>query len=312
MSSRSKFGVCLMMGVLFLSGCQSQNTAYESAVAAGVTAIAKGNYRKAAASFDLALQAEPRDQAAIDYQQQTALLEKSERQLQAGKIGESKQTVAELLARSDLSRSVKQQGDAQASAVKAAQKVVDDFDNRLKTIRQSLAEDDYDEALNQLIDARNVVDGNPALAEERGELDKLLVRLVKQKAAYDVAEKVKELTPDTTEETPSAPLVPEVLQGHWYGTPPDEKGSFATQTPVLTLTKDTLMFAVDQRVYQITANKQWQNQYTLSWDLNAFSRRYGNGSLGENPVPFQFYLVPATEETPYTTLTLGEQTFYRE
>ncbi len=61
----------------------------------------------------------------------------------------------------------------------------------------------------------------------------------------------------------------------------------------------------NQRVYEITNAQHWNNEYVLEWDMNAFARRYGNGSLGENPLPFQFFVTPATSETNYVTLQMG-------
>ncbi len=306
--------ICGLLGTVLLAvslaGCQSDPPAYKTAVSSGVTAAAKGNFQKAEAYFEMALKEKPEDETAKAYQAQTGAISKSQHQLAEGRLSESRETIAALLQRGDLSRVIRQKAQEQSEAVKAVQQETDAFSERLKEITNLMDQNKYGDALNKLVDARNAAEGKPALKEERGELDKILRRLVRQKAAYDVANKVAELTPPETEET-QAPLVPEVLQGHWYSGPPAEDGSFDDQMPVLTITKDNLMFAADQRIYQITGTDQWQARYTLSWDMNAFARRYGTGSLGENPVPFQFYLTESTEEAPYTTLTWQEQSFYR-
>ncbi len=307
-----KFRLLLVMALLSvgLSGCQNDSPAYKSAVSAGVTTAAKGNFQKAEAYFEMALSEKPEDETAKDYLEQVAAISKSQRQLSAGQLSQSRETVAALLKRNDLSRVIRQKAQEQSEEVKGVQQETDAFSGQLTEITKLMDENNYEEALNKWMEARNAADGKPALKEERGELDKILKRLVRQKSTYDVANKVAELTPPETEET-QTPLIPEILQGHWYSQPPAEDGNFAGQTPALTITKDSLLFTKEQRIYQITATDHWQSRYTLSWDMNAFSRRYGAGSLGENPVPFQFYLTAPTEEVSYTTLIWLEQTFYR-
>lgn len=296
----------LLLMVSLLGACSSlRQTDADPNIQGGLSAVSKGQYEKAAAYFELAKTTQS-SKAVDNYQEQLAHMILIEEKLQQGDLSGAEEQLKQL-SNYTLTRSFQQKFedltkdlDTKQQTIAAVQKEIADLETLIKEKKFNESQSAIEKLLAQ--------DLSPSYyLTDRQKLQELLQQYFRERVADWETQKQQEQAAIEAKND----LVPASLQDVWYGKLPTQDNA-DYENPILKLTGTTLYDYRTDRVYEIIA-VQWQgNNYMLQWDMNRFAQRYGNQALGNDPLPFQFTLVPATDETPYRTLKAVDGDYYSE
>lgn len=288
--------IIFLFCLLFLTGC-GENQAFDRGFSKGITATAKGQYEQALAYFSLAESLNPGDKELSRYQEQVEQLQHSTEEIAKGKLSAAKKIADQVVRNEKSSRIIKQKGSELLAEVADLEKQVDQVNDQINQLQELLTSGKRNEAIEQLVKIQKL-DLTPAyLADEQTRVQQLTIQLVEQQA--EKSEAVNDKPAVTTVK------IPQELQQIWYDAPADD----AQRQPIMEITETTVHFYYNDRFYTIRSFQQRMDEYILNWDMNLFAERYGPQALGNDPLPFQFFL---TKDTHTAILQMGETTMYGE
>lgn len=296
--------------LLLLGGCGDQTESKkvaDTALADGITAIAKGQYQQAEAYFDMAAKTADNDKLQ-DYQERLDLLLAAQERADQGDIDGAKRIIKQLQDKS-LTRVFQQRVQELTKTIDARGQVIDETEKTLTETQKLLDETKLSEAQAKMQELLQK-DLSPDYLKKQREtlLQQQRSLMDKQLAEVDAKAKENEATAETVKE---GIQIPAELQDVWYTQLPTQPNGDMTN-PALKITATTVYFYDTQREYEVTEVHQAGDTYTLSWDMEKFAQRYGSQALGTNPLPFQMILVSPTDLQPYWTMKLGATNLYTE
>lgn len=304
-----KKGIRLIVLLLILSGCGDQTEAQkvaDTALADGITAIAKGQYQQAEAYFATAGKTSESDKLK-EYRQRLELLVAAQERSDQGDIDGARRIMKQLQGKS-LTRVFQQRVQELNKTIDGRETVISETDTGLGESQKFLDENKLTEAQAKLQELLQK-DLSPDYLKQQRETLLQQQRTLMDKQLAAIAEKAQEN--ESTDAASDSVQIPQELQDVWYTQLPTQANG-DMENPALKITGNIVYFYDTQQEYEVTEVHQDGDTYTLSWDMEKFAQRYGSQALGTNPLPFQMILVPPTDLTPYWTMKLGATNLYTE
>lgn len=304
-----KKGIILALLILVLSGCSDQTEAQkvaDTALADGITAIAKGQYQQAEAYFATASKTSESDKLK-EYRQRLELLMAAQDRVDQGDVNGARRIIKELQGKS-LTRVFQQRVQELNKIIDGRETIISETETTLTEGQKLLDENKLTEAQAKLQELLQK-DLSPDYLKKQRETLLQQQRTLMDKQLAAIAEKAQEN--ESTAATSDSVEIPQELQDVWYTQLPTQANG-DMENPALKITGNIVYFYDTQQEYEVTEVHQAGDTYTLSWDMEKFAQRYGSQALGTNPLPFQMILVPPTDLTPYWTMKLGATNLYTE
>lgn len=184
-----------VLAVMVLSGCNSGT--YDKAMEQGKLALADGEFDKAQASFELALDEKPKDEEAKRLYENVSDYNEVKKDIEEADWEDALTKAKSLLKEEDLAANMKEALEEYVKTASDNEKQSDDVAKKLEEIQQTIGAGDYGDAQKSIDELKQDQEMEAVLARFSEEVNKIETsineRIQQQKAAETLAEKEREL-----------------------------------------------------------------------------------------------------------------------